>query len=172
MPPDGVTIRTAERGDLDAIAAIERAAGELFLEWRDRLALDDGEPTPPDEMLAAIERGDVFVAVEAADAPVGFAHLERVDDVAHLAELDVDPAHGRQGIGRALVEHVAAVARERGERALTLTTFRDVPWNRPFYETAGFVVTESAGPGMRIVIEKEESWGLDFSQRCVMRRAL
>ena len=172
MPVADVSIRNARREDLAAISAVERAAGQLLLEWRDRLTLDDGEPTPDAELRSAIDRGDIFVAVDEEDAPIGFAHLETVDGQAHLAEIDVDPAHGRKGIGRAMLEHVARAARERGYVALTLTTFREVPWNRPFYESAGFVVTEPAGPGMNAVIAQEENWGLDFSERCVMRREL
>ncbi len=167
-----VTIREARPDELVAIAEIERAAGKLFDDWRDRVALDDGEPTPLPLHEEARARGDLFVAVGEGDAPVGLAFLGTLDGEGHLWELDVHPDHGRKGIGRALLAFVIETMRARGHPGVTLTTFREIPWNRPFYESAGFVVVEPDGPGMRGTIAKEESLGLDFSQRCAMRRVL
>ena len=171
----GVTIRPARPDELSAVAELERAAGRLFDEWKDRLSLDDGEPTKIEDLAQAQGRGDLFVAVDpdaVDDAPIGFCMLTELDGQGHLYELDVHPDHGRRGIGRRLVEFVIETMKARGHAAVTLTTFRDVPWNRPFYESAGFVVVEPGGPEMLRTIAHEESWGLDFSQRCVMRREL
>jgi ribosomal protein S18 acetylase RimI-like enzyme len=169
--PD-VRIREARSDEFGAVAAIERAAGSLFDSWRDRVALDDGTPTKPAMLEEARARGDLIVAVGEDDAPVGFCFLGEVDGEGHLWELDVHPDHGRKGIGRALVEFTIETMRARGYAGVTLTTFRDVPWNRPFYETAGFVVIQPDGPGMQAIVVKEESLGLDFTERCAMRRAL
>ena len=69
---------------------------------------------------------------------------ERLDDEAlHLEELDVLPGHGRQGIGTRLVRALCDGARGRGIAAVTLCTFRDVPWNAPFYERLGFRILGS-----------------------------
>ena len=46
---------------------------------------------------------------------------------------------GRRGIGRALVEASCGWAEQAGYRSVTLCTYRDVPWNGPFYRSAGFV---------------------------------
>ncbi len=167
-----VRIREARVEELEWIAEIERAAGRLFDSWKDRLSLDDGEPTSLADLREACDRGDLFVAVEPADVPIGWCMLDVLDGEGHLYELDVHPDHGRKGIGRQLLEFAADTMRERGHGAITLTTFREVPWNRPFYESAGFVVVEPGGPDMLEAIAHEESWGLDSSQRCVMRRAL
>lgn len=169
--PD-VTIRAARPDELEAVAEIERAAGKLFDSWRDRLSLDDGEPTPIDALGEAQGRGDLYVAVDEVGTPIGWCMLAVLDGEGHLYELDVHPDHGRRGIGRQLLEFVIETMRARGHSGVTLTTFRDVPWNRPFYESAGFEVVEPGGPEMLRTIAHEESWGLDFSQRCVMRREL
>ena len=50
-----------------------------------------------------------------------------------LEEIDVHPDHGRRGLGRRLVSAVCAWAARGGHRWLTLTTFRDVPFNMPFH---------------------------------------
>jgi GNAT superfamily N-acetyltransferase len=53
-----------------------------------------------------------------------------------------------------------------------LTTFRDVPWNRPFYERLGFRVVAGAelSAALRAIVEDETRRGLDPSRRIVMER--
>lgn len=75
----------------------------------------------------------------ADDTPVGFALVEMLTgNEPHLEEIDVHPAHGRRGVGSALVRTVCEWATRSGFRDITLTTFRDVAWNMPFYARLGF----------------------------------
>jgi len=58
--------------------------------------------------------------------------------------------------------------------AMTLTTFRDVPWNAPFYRSMGFALI---GPGeldprLAGLLAKEASMGMPAERRCAMRRTL
>jgi hypothetical protein len=66
------------------------------------------------------------------------------------------------------------VARQRGLDAVTLTTFRDVAWNAPYYERCGFRVLDETelGPGLRRVRDTEAAHGLDPARRVCMRRDL
>jgi len=59
-----------------------------------------------------------------------------------------------------------------GFESVTLTTFRDVPWNMPFYERLGFEVvpTPALSPALRAVVDDETRRGLDPIRRVVMRR--
>ena len=53
--------------------------------------------------------------------------------------------------------------------SLTLTTFRDVPWNAAFYETCGFELANSdASPMLSKTLAAEEQAGLPIDQRCAM----
>lgn len=61
---------------------------------------------------------------------------------AHLQQLSVDPAHGRRGLGAALVDVCCRQARRLGYRQLTLTTFRNVPYNAPWYARLGFLIID------------------------------
>lgn len=104
---------------------------------------------------------------------VGFACVELVDGHPHIWQLSVHPDHGRLGFGRSLVESVCAWAREEGHRAVTLTTYRDVPWNGPFYASLGFVVLDEPTPGLQAIREHERAIGDDdFGPRVAMRLAL
>jgi GNAT superfamily N-acetyltransferase len=75
----------------------------------------------------------------AGDPPVGLCRVEGIDGTAHLEQLSVHPDHGRRGIGRALLRAGCAWAKAHGYDDITLATYRDVPWNGPFYASEGFV---------------------------------
>ena len=53
------------------------------------------------------------------------------------------PDHAGRGVGRALLRAGCDWAAARGYPELTLATYRDVPWNGPFYASEGF---EEVGP--------------------------
>ena len=54
---------------------------------------------------------------------------------------------------------------------VTLTTFRDVPWNMPFYARLGFTVISAAqlSPALRARVQDEARRGLDPLTRVAMR---
>jgi GNAT superfamily N-acetyltransferase len=89
----------------------------------------------------------------------------------HLEELAVHPAHQRRGLGARLVAAVVGWARARGAAALTLSTFRDVPWNAPFYARIGFRALDPAQlpATLAALVERERAHGLPVEQRVVMR---
>jgi predicted N-acetyltransferase YhbS len=92
--------------------------------------------------------------------------------IAHLEEIDVHPEHGRRGLGRRLVCAVCRWAAANGYSWVTLSTFRDVPWNMPFYARLGFeeIPPEELSSALLSVIEDETRRGLDPSRRVAMRR--
>ena len=107
-----------------------------------------------------------------------YRRLARPDEVPRLAmyveEMDVLPTHGRRGLGARLLGRVCTWAEAQGHAAVTLSTFRDVPWNGPFYRKHGFRDLEPAEwtPGMRAIREKEAQHGLHVEARVFMRREL
>ncbi len=165
-------IRHAREAEIDALLEIERRAAALLLDHGayDVFAMHSLLPA---DLLRGIESGILRVA-EAGSQPVGFALCGHVGGHSHLFEMDVDPAHGRRGIGSALLEAVCEIAALRGHLAMTLTTLRDVPWNAPFYARRGFVELAEAewGPELRRIVEKERMLGFPMRLRVVMRRAL
>lgn len=169
----GYRVRPARGDELAALPAIERAAAALFRDVG--LAERFGaELTSVDDFAEAAAEGRLFLAVDAREVPVGFALVSEVGGCAHLDEVDVDPAHGRRGLGRALVEAAAAWGRARGLPALTLTTQTNVAWNAPLYERLGFRVLPPGeiGPALAALVEEEARRGLPMADRAVMRREL
>lgn len=164
------TIGSAHPADLFELPAIELAAASLFADHGvSAEVLSDS--TSPDDFREALEEGLLWVARSIDGHPVGFAHVDLISGNPHLEEVDVHPSHGRRGVGRALVEAVCRWARESGHASITLTTFRDIPWNAPFYASAGFRILEEDEVPEELVRE-EAGRGLDPKRRVVMVRAL
>ncbi len=173
MRRDEVRIRLAQAAELPELQGVEREAGARFrgLGLLDHL-LDHSLSLP--ELAAHQRAGRVWVAVDAAGHPLGFAVASVLEGGAHLEELDVVPEAGRRGIGTQLVDTVCEWASSQGFSTITLSTFRDVPWNGPFYVRRGFRTLAPAelSPALREVRAREERLGIPMDQRVVMRRQL
>jgi len=158
----------ADERHLDALAPIELAAARLLTGHAPERVLE--EFTDRSVLSHAARHRRLWVAL-AGEAPIGFAHVEMLaPDLPHLAEIDVHPLHGRRGVGTALVKAVCARVCEAGYAQLTLTTFREVPWNMPFYARLGFVElsTEGLRAELAAQVAHEAARGLDPAARVVM----
>jgi putative acetyltransferase len=171
--PPGYGIARAATDQLAALAAIETRAASRFRGWRVPPAMF-GEGTPLPVFEAAQASGRLWVAVSPAGDCVGFALVEPCGERLHLEELDVLPEHGGRGLGRALlgaIEHWA-VANHFAE--ITLTSYRDVPWNAPFYARLGFAILEPVDLDAELAarLAAETARGLDTMPRVAMRKRL
>ncbi|MER6675036.1 GNAT family N-acetyltransferase [Streptomyces sp. NPDC000983] len=166
-------IRAVRLDELPVLQDIERAAGQCF----DSVGMPEiaeDEPLPLDVLARYHHAGLAWVAADDSDAPSAYLIADRVDGNLHVEQVSVHPDHARRGVGRRLLEHLAAHARSEGVPALTLTTFVEVPWNGPYYARCGFEPMEDGGigPGLRRIREQEAAHGLDRWPRVCMRRAL
>jgi len=163
-------IREARFDELAALQGIEAAAGRRFAEIGMREVADD-EPLSEESLRDYVSNGRAWVAVDEMDQPVGYLVADSLDGNAHIEQVSVHPDHGRQGIGRSLIDHLAAWAKEQGMSAVTLTTFADVPWNAPYYERRGFrsLSQKELTPGLCDRQKGEATRGLDRWPRVCMR---
>jgi GNAT superfamily N-acetyltransferase len=125
--------------------------------------------------LGCIRGGTCWVAVNEHDILVGFLSAEAIaEHELHIHEMSVSEAFQGQGIGRALLEATIEWAVTHRLAALTLTTFRDVPWNAPFYSRLGFEVlsTSSLSARLAMLLQKEVEDGFAEGSRCVMHLPL
>ncbi|MGW8379820.1 GNAT family N-acetyltransferase [Streptomyces sp. ODS28] len=151
---------------------IERAAGLAFADI-DMKAVADDEPPSREVLLGYMNGGRAWVhAVEGE--PAAYILADLIDGNAHVEQVSVHPDFRGRRLGHELVEHVAQWAAAQGLPALTLTTFRDVVWNGPYYERCGFrwLTEEEITPGLRELRKAEADHGLDRWPRGCMRREL
>ena len=132
----GLTIRRARADDEDELLAIDRAT------WS---PLSSPAPAPPGgPFFDDRTRPANVVVAELGGRVAGYGKLERPtplpasDHVWQVTGLAVDPATERQGVGRALLEAMVELARERGGRRLTLRVFAPNERARRLYEALGF----------------------------------
>ena len=167
------TIRPPRPDELEALVAIERDAGALFKAiGMPEIAYDDPGTVPELEPFRA--DGRAWVAVDADDRPIAYLISAVADGCAHIEQVSVAPAHARRGVGAALIDHLASLAAAEGRAALTLTTFRDVQWNAPYYERLGFrlVAPADQGPELAALVAEEARRIPGDAPRVAMRRAV
>lgn len=166
-------IRPAAPGDLEALREVERAAGRCFRDIGMPEIADD-DPLPTDVLAEYQRHGRAWVAVDTADHVVAYLISDLVDDNVHIEQVSVHPDHSHRGVGRSLIEVAAAQAAATDVRALTLTTFRDVAWNAPYYSRCGFRVLDESEwtPGLRAIRDREAAHGMDRWPRVCMLRTL
>ncbi|SDH11555.1 GNAT family N-acetyltransferase [Klenkia brasiliensis] len=157
-------IRRATAEDLAQLPEVEAAADQLFAP----LGITDLPPP-----ATAADRARSWRVLATGRPVVGFAVLEQLDGAVHLEQLSVHPAHGRRGLGGALVEAAVEEARAAGADRVTLCTYADVPWNGPFYARHGFVEDPDPPPALAALRAHEQQLGLDrHGRRAVLVRRL
>lgn len=171
--PLGVSLRIARPSELRRIADIDDDAGTLYDEFGIFVDLALHSPYVEAESRrwrASLAAARVWLAVDSRDHPIGFISCGFVDGEPFVEQLSVRRAHMQRGLGRALLNRAIAFA---SDRSLWLTTYGHLPWNRPYYERAGFRVVEDAeqGPELRALLELERRSLPAPEQRVAMRRS-
>jgi GNAT superfamily N-acetyltransferase len=76
-------------------------------------------------------------------------------DAAGVQLLAVPPTHRREGVGRALMEHCIAAARDAGKNRVVLTVSQEMEVARDLTESMGFVraaeLDHEPAPGVRLL---------------------
>ena len=162
-------VRHAAAADLDCLPVIERSAAEAFRGAGVSLSAD-APVSSAEDWRGALRAGTLWVAEGDAGRIVGFLAGRRINRVLHIDEMDVAFDHQRRGFGRALLDAAIDWARKAALKEITLTTFRELAFNRHFYESAGFVEVGPSEMSKRMagIMAREAEYGLDPPQRCAM----
>ena len=171
--PPAVTYRI-ERGaptHAERLREIERASSIHFREFG-MVDVADHEPTPASIFEDRAHDGLLYVAL-AEDTVAGFLIWSPMDGQAYIEEVSVDPAHAGHRLAARMIDRMAEDIRGR-HPAITLATFRDVPWNGPYYATLGFeeLPRNQAGPEHAEEWQEQAAAGLDMLRRLFMIRHL
>jgi GNAT superfamily N-acetyltransferase len=165
------SITLASRQHLAALPGIELEAASRFQDWLVP-SFVFSESTPLERFTLRQASGHLWVALEDNGRPVGFGMVEPHGSRLWLEELDVLPEHCNHGVGSALVEKIGQWASAAGFHEVVLTTYRDVPWNGPFYAKRGFEMLPSGqlDADLEARLREEEARGLASMPRVAMRR--
>jgi len=165
-----ISVRAMAVADVSVVRQIERSAGQRFREVGMESVADD-EPMAADELVAYAEADRGWVATADDGEAVGYVLVVIVDGDAHVEQVSVRSDFQGFGVGRALLAQARRWAVSNGASGVTLTTFDDVAWNRPFYEHLGFRVMDlkEIGPELRAIRMSEAEHGLDPQSRVCMR---
>lgn len=169
-----MTVRRARTDDVPRLPPIELSSDALFEGVTLKSSTDLDETLPIATLNEALANNSLWVAVDDADQPIGFVAVVHRGDESFVAQLSVAHEAQNRGLGRALMRAAIDDARARGRRAVTLTTFRDVAWNAPFYARLGFrlLAPDELSPYLVAVHAEEASRGFLPAERCAMRLAL
>jgi len=167
-------LRKATERDAPLLTELEQSAGLSYRVDPEIAWVADGENLSPERYREIIADGWSWVAEHKHAEPVAFIAVTREGRELHIWEFDVRIDCQRRGIGRRLLQRLIAEATAAGLSAITLTTFRDVPWNGPFYQSMGFasLAPEKLDARLAAVLAAEIDKGLPAARRCAMRKAL
>lgn len=159
--------------DVNRLIEVDLAAGQLFAPTG--LLSDDAlhDHVPEAVLHQAIEAEDLLKTSTQDGMLAGFALVSRRGGTLYLDQISVHPEHGRRGLGAELVRRVLLIAKQRRLKQVTLSTFRDVPWNGPFYGKLGFrEIARKDMADWMLELERIQAESLDVSQRCFMVRKI
>jgi GNAT superfamily N-acetyltransferase len=165
------TLRQAAEGDIATMQALERDASEAFAAIGYDFCVG---PVREDwEHLKGIRDGAALVA-DCEGEPAGFILLWPADGHGHIVELGVAMRFQKRGIGRALIAAGEDWARAAGFASMTLTTFRDVSWNAPFYHSLGYVEFDPGTDDIELarIQADEAAHGFHARPRVAMKKVL
>jgi GNAT superfamily N-acetyltransferase len=169
-----IRFRKATEADADLLTELEQSGGLAFRADPELAWLADGDNIPPERYREIIGAGWSWVAEDAHSHPLAFLAATREGKELHIWEFNVRIEYQHRGIGRRLLQRFITEVAEGGLSAITLTTFRDVPWNAPFYTSMGFEVLSAERLDRRLagLLDDEARKGLPAARRCAMRRQI
>lgn len=166
------TVRLAKEADVPCLADIEKSAAQRFLPYLSWLEMPASllEGLTTQRFLQQAQADNRLWVAVVSQQPVGFIVVKFLAKSCFIVELDVHPDYVRQGIGSALVSACCQGAQARGFDRITLTTFRKIPWNIPFYQHLGFEVlpAERWDLELRAIVQHEARYGFARDKRAVM----
>ncbi|HEX5659534.1 MAG TPA: GNAT family N-acetyltransferase [Polyangiales bacterium] len=167
------TLRLATSQEIATLPSLEMASAQRF-QNSPHPACAEGQPISEGLHARWLSHDGVWVAESPRGEIVGFVDWIPMALDMYVVELDVHPDHAGKGLGRQLLDALAEFGSRLGFERMVLRTFRDVPWNEPYYRRLGFetLAREEEHSELANVRAQEASVGLDDSKRSTLYRAL
>ena len=123
---DGLIVRKMEKNDLQAVHAIEQAS--FITPWSFQ------------SLKGELKNKLAYYCVAETDSRiVGYAGMWSIFDESHITNVAVDSEYRRQGIGKAIMEHMVEAAKSRGATSMTLEVRANNTAAQTLYFNMGFV---------------------------------
>lgn len=167
-------IRQSIPDEIELLQAIENDAAILF----DTIPGYEYCCTLPcrtfDEHSEVLQKGASLVAFDQSGGIAGFALILPVDNRPHLLELAVARQHQGKGVGTMLLDGVKQWVLANNHSDITLTTFREIPWNMPWYQRSGFeeFVPEVERRELQAICQHERESEVGMKPRVAMIKRL
>lgn len=168
-----ISICLAREEDIPKLAGVERSAAKIFRHVGKHFLLD-GPTVAPSLLRSMAASKHLWVAIEEAGEPVGFIGGYELRGSFYVAEISIAEAAQGKGIGKTLMRCMVEDVKIEGFLEVTLVTYRDLPWNGPWYRRLGFEEVEVGlmGKEYERLLEAEKEHGIDIEERCIMRMEL
>ncbi len=168
-----VVLRSATAADTDTLQRIERDAAFAFASVSET-AFCLGLPVRDAGEHAGAQNRGLALVCERDGGALGFLLAIPLDNRAHLLEIAILQSHQRLGAGRTLIEAFHHWGKTAGFTEATLTTFRNIPWNAPFYARLGYIVIDVGAdrPELLTLIAEEKQAGFHHAPRVAMQKSL
>jgi ribosomal protein S18 acetylase RimI-like enzyme len=155
IPPPAIQLRLGRVDDADAIRTLTR---EAYAPW---VALIGREPLPMTADYHAALRAHRFDLAVREGELVGLIETTAAPDHLLVVNVAVAPAHQGAGLGRRLLVHAEALAREQGLTVLRLYTNAAFERNIALYSRLGYHVDreETSERGVTVHMVKEVEAG-------------
>lgn len=166
--------RRSTTDEIGILQAIENDAAILFGTIPGYSYCADLPCRTYDEHLDVLQKGVSLVAFDQTNGIAGFALILPVDNRPHLLELAVAREHQGKGVGNMLLDSVIQWVIATKHNDITLTTFREIPWNMPWYQRSGFVefVPGTERPELLTICQHEKESEVGLKPRVAMIKKL
>lgn len=164
-----LNLRNTTTADIPTLQTLEALAAQRFLAIPELAILAHSEVTDSQLHEQCIIQRLSWLVEDARGSVLGFCYAQELADSLYLAEISSHPAARGMGVGHMLVAHTRKIAADRGLPGVTLTTYRDIPWNAPWYQRQGFIVLEASSfcSELRDIVQSQAA-ALKLLPRCVM----
>ena len=162
------SLREATEDDKDLLATIELDAVALFKTVPELAYLGESHASP-EQLSIWLSAGRIYIAEDNGKA-VGFVAAVTMDDTLYIAEISTIQEYQGKGVGLTLISTVFDWARELAAATgskprVSLTTYREITWNAPYYRKRGFREVEARTLGPKHV----EKMTKDHGERDLVR---
>jgi len=162
------SIRLATVEDIPDFHRIDAATDAQFIDAGHPELAGNGSYIPIEIAHRAIAESRILVAE--LDGVVGWVIVMRFGDELAIGQIAVHPEFQQRGVGSRLARSVVSRASAAGERSLALSTQSDLAWNRPWYETLGFVTVPVTEWTAGMHTEAADQVNLDWAETRIFMR--